>query len=257
MYDNQLIQSIVRVIYPYGKVRRVFRGTLRGVKFHVAPSMGFTFAAGFDDMNWLFLAGQIHSGSVVYDVGANRGQMSMFLSSVVGNEGKVYSFEPMMDMLNEAERNIILNGMENVEFCPIALAASNGSCVFKYSPEYSTQGKLGGVEESYTVPGAASIDVETRTLDSMIEEGIERPDFMKIDVEGAAGAVLEGAAHLLDEYHPDIYIELHGPDEQKAVSEHLASRGYIFMNMDKEVVPDPLNGWHSPLWCTQNKTNKA
>jgi FkbM family methyltransferase len=254
MYDNQVVQSIVRVIYPYGKIRRVFRGALRGSKFHVAPSMGFTFAAGFDAMNWLFLSRNIRAGSVVYDVGANRGQMSMFFSRIVGEHGQVYSFEPMLDLLNEANKNIELNVIKNVEFFPVALAEKNGTGVFQYSPEFSTQGKLDGVEENYLVSGTTRVEVQTRTLDSMIEDGLERPDIIKIDVEGAAGKVLEGAGVLLDECNPNIYIELHGPVEQQAVSEHLATRGYIFMNMNREAVPNILDGWHSPLWCSVSKS---
>lgn len=259
MYGNQIVQRIVRTIYPYGKIRSVFRGTLRGMRFYVAPSMGFTFAAGFDSMNWSFFVGRISTGTVVYDIGANRGQMSMFLSSIVGKEGKVYSFEPVPEMLFEAKRNILLNNINNVDLLPFALAEKNGLAKFLYDSSHSTQGKLEEVETSYVVGSEEYIDVQTRSIDSLIDGGLPVPGFMKIDVEGAGAVLFEGAGRILEQYHPDIYIELHGPDEQKAVSDHLATRGYRFFSMDGKEIYDPLAYWNSSLWCTKKRslvTNK-
>ena len=72
---------------------------------------------------------------------------------------------------------------------------------------------------------------------------------LKIDVEGGAGAVLAGAQTLLALHRTTIYIELHGPEEQKAVRELLAKSGYQAQTLSGEVVSDPTAGWFSPLVC--------
>ena len=58
-------------------------------------------------------------------------------------------------------------------------------------------------------------------LDQYIWENWPPPQFLKIDVEGGAGAVLRGARSLIAHHRPTIYLELHGPEEQEAVRELL------------------------------------
>ena len=41
---RSLLNRAVRVAYPFGVVRGIHRGPLRGMKYRVAPGMGFTYA---------------------------------------------------------------------------------------------------------------------------------------------------------------------------------------------------------------------
>lgn len=79
-------------------------------------------------------------------------------------------------------------------------------------------------------------------------ESLPRPDFLKIDVEGAGAAVLCGARHLLMEASPIIFMELHGPEERQAVKE-LKDIGYAFSNLAGEKIADPVETWCSPILC--------
>ena len=63
-------------------------------------------------------------------------------------------------------------------------------------------------------------------LHELLAEGQRPPAFMKIDVEGGAAEVLAGARMLLERFHPTIYIELHGSEEQMAVNVHQIARGF-------------------------------
>ena len=87
-------------------------------------------------------------------------------------------------------------------------------------------------------------------LDDLLREECP-PDLIKIDVEGAAAAVLRGAARILDERGPSVYVELHGPEEQAGIRDELLSRGYVAYSSTGEVVADPVNRWVSPLWCVK------
>jgi hypothetical protein len=74
---------------------------------------------------------------------------------------------------------------------------------------------------------------------------------IKIDVEGGAAAVLRGAARILDERGPGVYLELHGPEEQAGVRDELLARGYVARTVSGEIISDPVTRWASPLWCVK------
>jgi hypothetical protein len=112
-----------------------------------------------------------------------------------------------------------------------------------------TQGHLIDVEPSYTRPNAKTISVRAVRLDDYTSENWPTPQFLKIDVEGGADAVFAGAQTLLALHRTTIYIELHGPEEQKAVRELLAKSGYQAQTLSGEEVSDPTAGWFSPLVC--------
>ena len=84
-------------------------GPLRGIKFIVAPSMGLTFIFGYDSMNWSFFRKHLSKGMVIFDIGANRGQMGLFFSREVGPTGQVYCFEPMTHLAAELKKNLDVN----------------------------------------------------------------------------------------------------------------------------------------------------
>jgi hypothetical protein len=71
-----------------------------------------------------------------------------------------------------------------------------------------------------------TISVRTVRLDDYSLVGWPAPQFIKIDVEGAAGAVFRVAQSLIEGKRPIIYIELHGPEEQEAVRDLLKTFRY-------------------------------
>ncbi len=148
-------------------------------------------------------------GSVVFDVGANIGQYSLLASKLVGEGGQVYAFEPSPDVLNKLQENIKLNSAENIEVVAKAVTAKSGRMQFYTASEQGNQG-VGSLlpAEAYRAHtrSADSIDVEALTLDDFCEDrGIERVDFLKIDVEGFDLEVLKGAGKLM-ERNPDLVV---------------------------------------------------
>lgn len=243
-----MLSRLARAAYPYGRVRRVLRGPARGARFTVAPGIAVSFALGTDAAAPRHFARWIRPGMAVYDVGANKGQMTLVFASLVGPSGRVVAFEPAPDEFGQLVRNVGLNQFGWVRTMAAAAAESAGTMVFTYSADLPSQGKLRDVEVTYEIPGAKSFTVPTVSLDDVARE--ERPpDVLKIDVEGGAAAVLRGARRLLDEIRPRIYIELHGPEEQSGLRDELQLRGYRLLTMDGRTVTDPVAEWHSPLWC--------
>ena len=70
--------------------------------------------------------------------------------------------------------------------------------------------------------------VPSTTLDSCIygEKGLRPPSVVKIDVEGAELEVLHGASRALSEFHPKIFLEIHGTQLHSDCRAFLTARGY-------------------------------
>ena len=239
--------GLVRLFFPYGAVRRVLTGPVRGSRYVVEPGMGFSYAVGFERPLLSFLRRKLRPGMTVYDVGANRGQMALFFARAVGRQGRVLSFEPAPTAYSSLVRNLALNGADNVEPHNVAVGAAVEIAAFHFEEERPTEGFLTTARQD--LPGTRSFDVQVRTLDALVAGGAPRPDLVKIDVEGAARGVLEGARGVLDACSPSIYVELHSADEQAAVRDELAARGYTIERLDGRRVVDPTAEWVSPLWC--------
>jgi tRNA (adenine57-N1/adenine58-N1)-methyltransferase len=58
------------------------------------------------DAGWLLLHSNIKNGSIVGEVGSGSGAFTFLLASIVGKEGKVYSFERRKEHLEKAKNNL-------------------------------------------------------------------------------------------------------------------------------------------------------
>lgn len=243
------------MIYPYGSVRTVLRGPARGARFTVSPAMGVNYALGTHAAIPRELANLIRPGMTVFDVGANEGQMALAFARLVGPTGAVVAIEPAPECFAALQRNIALSGAHNIRPLQAALSDSPGVAELLFYPEARTQNKLATVEQTYR-PGAPPqrVKVEAITLDRLAKaEGM--PDFVKIDVEGAAAAVLRGARDTVASGAPIIYLELHGPEEQAGVRDSLLPAGYSARRADGSLVRDPAAAWASPLICRKEQAD--
>src|SRR5262249_44856357 len=144
-----------------------------------------------------------HQGSVVLDVGANVGIVTLPLARAVGPQGQVHAFEPHPEVRQRLKRNVALNNLSNVTICGDAVGAVPGP-----APLYGNGTGNGGAASLAPGPTLGeTFTVEVRTLDSYTAD-LPRVDLIKIDVEGADFAVLEGARETMRRWKPAIYIEV-------------------------------------------------
>ena len=241
-------QQLARLLFPHGSHRRVLRGPARGMRFVVEDGIGVSYAIGTDAAAPRHFAQWVRPGMTVYDVGANKGQMALLFASLVGTAGRVVAFEPAPVEFASLTRNLDMNSLDHVRPVQIAAADVEGELAFAYASDRPTQGKLVDVELTYTPPSDDTIAVRACCLDDMLDEE-PPPNVIKIDVEGAAAAVLRGAVRVLEEAAPPIFLELHGPEEQAGVRDEILTRGYVAQTLDGARVDDPTAAWYSPLWC--------
>jgi FkbM family methyltransferase len=150
----------------------------------------------------------VTKGMTVIDVGANIGYYTLLSARLVGNNGKVYAFEPEPQNYALLVRNIELNDYKNV--IPVNQAVSNkmGKAALFLNREAGAHGMLPDRENIIGVT-----TVETVNLDEYFK-GREYPlDIIKIDVEGAELAVLKGMPNIIRKNdNLKIFTELFWPE---------------------------------------------
>ncbi|MDF1851219.1 MAG: FkbM family methyltransferase [Verrucomicrobiales bacterium] len=189
----------------------------------------------------------VRPGEVVFDIGANFGMFTRFLSETVGSEGKVVSFEPTRDMFLVLESNCKALGLRNVSCQNLALSESPGRASLRIPKR--EDGTLNHYEATLVPQQAGeSTDseevlnsVELQSVDSFCESnGIDEIHFIKCDVEGHEIAVLKGAEKMIRKCHPEILIEINEPLEDGAhgseVRDLVISLGYDIQIYENEQI---------------------
>ena len=144
-------------------------------------------------------------GMVAFDVGANIGKYTKLFSLLVGGSGKVFAFEPDPRSAERVRKLVAESALDNVTIINQAVAESPGKVTLNQFPdEYCSWNSLGRphMEDprnpSQFVPIVSSVEVEAVTLDDFCRaHGIDRIDYLKLDVEGAEFRALQGARDLL------------------------------------------------------------
>jgi len=138
---------------------------------------------------------KIDRGMVVVDVGANVGYYSLLASRLVGEDGKVFAFEP--DPYNYALliKNLRANVCKNVFPTRMAVLNRSGTMeLFRDKQNYGAHSLFKAAVRNLH----NSTLVKTVSLDEFFR-GKERPiDIVKIDVQGSEVGVFEGMHKIID-----------------------------------------------------------
>lgn len=155
-------------------------------------------------------------GGTFLDVGAHVGFYTLLGSRLVGPEGRVWSFEPDPTNAGFLREHVRLNDAGNVQVREVAMAREAGSARFG--------GGTGSGTGRLTDTGDRA--VRTVALDPFcVEHGIT-PTAVKMDVEGAEAAVIEGGSQVLRQARPVIFLSTHGPEAHGRSTELLRELGY-------------------------------
>jgi len=197
----------------------ILRGPLRGKKWIVGAASHAYWVGTYEVDILNAFAASIAQDATIYDVGANVGIYSLLASSRTGASGKVYAFEPLERNLRYLRRHMTLNHVQNCDILETAICDSEGTRQFARAAQDFSMGHFSSEGEML---------VPTTTLDSCIygEKGLRPPSVAKIDVEGAELEVLQGASRALSEFHPKIFLEIHGTQLHSDCRTFLVAKGY-------------------------------
>lgn len=161
---------------------------------------------------------EIPRGAVVVDAGGNIGNHSCFFS-LFCNASVIHVFEPQRIAFGILKRNMELNRCRNVIPHNEALGSAPGQVSF-VDQMIANCGSL-----SFVPAEMSENSYPATTVDLL---GLDRLDFMKIDVEGAEYGVLCGAEQTISKFHPTIFMEFK-PDAPAyaQTKEFLDRNGYV------------------------------
>jgi FkbM family methyltransferase len=210
------------------------------------------------------IAHLVKPGMVVFDIGANIGAHTLRLAKLVGVTGKVVAFEPTRWAFAKLTRNASLNPTLNLKLENMGLADFNGNRQVRIRTRWTLgrEGPNDVEEESFHF---------VRLDDYVSGHGVDRLDFMKLDVDGSEYKVLAGAASTLKLCQPIIILEIAPAvlekfgDSPEALLELLHASGYQFsletdlsrrLASTAEVLASLPAGWSNNLICWPPSTSQ-
>ena len=133
----------------------------------------------------------IKTGDIVVDVGSNIGIHTMYFSKLVGDEGKVYSFEPEPNNFMLLKKNVEFNKCKNVIIEQKAVSNRTGKI------KLSISDSMAGHRISNLDLDETTIKIDCVSLDDYFKNNMHNIDFIKTDAEGFDGNVIQGAQKIL------------------------------------------------------------
>jgi FkbM family methyltransferase len=175
----------------------------------------------FDDL--------VRPGDVVIDVGAHRGVYSDRLSRLVGDTGRVHSFEPNPDGL--AVLRSVARHRRNITIHAMALSDRRGAAsLLRPVVTGARVNAMSSLSNPMVEAGSHdSVSVRVGRLDDELRSEPARIVLIKIDVEGHEHEVLDGGHELIDKSRPYLVIEIEQRHRQRPLAETfewLSNRGY-------------------------------
>jgi FkbM family methyltransferase len=151
----------------------------------------------------------LKEGMQIGEFGANIGYYALLASNLIGNQGKIYAFEPSPVNFKELKQNITLNKKESY-FNLINKGVGAENAVMKFY--ISTKGNMSSFikrEESGEIKNIKVIDVEVIKADEYFKD---KPlDFVRMDVEGFETDIIKGMHEILSRpgKPSGLFIEVH------------------------------------------------
>lgn len=180
-----------------GRARRIPVGVAAGLRLEVDPAAPVHVYLGTAEVEIApALRRLARPGVRAFDIGGHNAYYAMVLARLTGEPVVSFEFDP--EGIARMSRNLALN------------------------PDVASRVT---VQQAYL----ADVDDEAAgayRLDTLVRsQGFAWPGFLKIDVEGAEGAVLRGAPEVLSR-KPALVIETHGPGPEDECADVLLPLGY-------------------------------
>lgn len=209
---------------------------------------------------------EVKKGDVVLDIGANIGYYTLIAAKLVGENGKVFAFEPDPTNFAILKKNVELNGYKNVVLVQKAVSNKTGKLKLYLSEDNLADHQIYDSHED-----RQSIEIEATRLDDYFKNYNGKIDVIKMDIEGAEGGAIQGMYSLLQknknvkiitEFWPMGLKEFGvGPDEYlKSLIKH-NFKLYHINEKEKKIEPiqsakllekyTPEKGDHTNLLCVK------
>jgi FkbM family methyltransferase len=217
-----------------------------GLKLSLLPNCGdsFTFYENMIQRCYFTNGVTLMPGSTVVDIGANFGAFAVLAGSIVGLQGRVIAFEPIAKTFARLQKNIELNGLNNVDCHQAAIDSGEGPITFQvydksaYATAHHIHFKECGLHDTIETASCLTLDKAFEYLK------IDRINLLKVDCEGSEYGIFDtlspGVAAKIDQ----IALEVHhvpgtSPDH---LAERLETLGFSVI--------------YGPIWVAFNRASQ-
>lgn len=185
----------------------------------------------------------VKPGDVVIDCGANLGYHTVTLGKLVGNFGKVISFEPQRLIYQQMCGNVFLNELRNV----VALNNAVGDSEKEIQMERIDYSGV-DINIGCTKLGDGGDRARMLTLDGVVESlGLANYNisFIKADIQGCEVMMLDGAAKLIARCRPHMFVEVEGwlrsfGQTEDTLKKKLIDMGYVLVQIQNDWPTDHI-----------------
>lgn len=217
--------------------QRIWAGPLRGhgivTSWHDYPAA----ILGYTERPLLaWFAQNVRPGETWLDVGAHYGYTAIALCRLVGLQGRVFAFEPMLSTAGYLAQTRQLNQFHQMMVLPLALAASGSLCLQQLPT-------VRGMVDSTMQGRERRETILVTSLDHLWPQvcGTQSQiDGIKIDVQGMELEALRGMAGLLRKHQPKLVVEVHRGVNRAELLDLIESQGYLRRGVPVEPVTDEV-----------------
>jgi FkbM family methyltransferase len=185
---------------------------------------------------------KLSPGDIFFDVGAHVGIYAIYGARWVGENGRVYAFEPTPATVELLKRHTKINPEgQRIQVIAAAAGAESGTASM-LAQSVDVQNTL--CARSERLPNAQVCRVPVVSLDDFAREHSVIPSLVKIDTEGWELHVLRGASALLKAAKADFVVEIHPYAWEQAGYGRSDFESFL---AEHRLTPVPLTGQTSPL----------
>lgn len=185
---NPLLAGISNFVYKHFKPNGIILISVQKHKMYLHPG----YVLGFERFETELFKSLVKKGMVVVDIGAYVGYYTLIAADLVGENGKVFAFEPDPSNYALLLKNIEANACKNVFPVQKAVSDRNERLQLFLSEENKAGHRL---YDSYD--GRESITVWATSLDRFLEGKDCKVGLIKMDIEGSEMAALKGMTETL------------------------------------------------------------
>jgi len=201
----------------------------------------------FDPIETSFVKNELKKDQIVLDIGAGVGYYTLLFADIVGENGKVFAFEPEPKNYNLLKKNVKLNNYKNIILKNLAVSNVTGKTKL-YISDYPFMHSILPSSSSKNSIKIPSIKLDDFFKDKDIRKKIS---FIKVDTEGYDLQVLHGGNKLLEENnYLKLIIEFNPSPVEKAGSSSLDLLNFLkikgfsinYVNHEKERI-EPVDNF--------------
>jgi FkbM family methyltransferase len=257
IFKSLLISISAKILLPILNKKTKIHHGIGGLKYHIYSSSALDKHIVSNGIlpEYICCTNQLKfaSDSVMFDIGANAGFVSCVLATKYAINGQVHAYEPDNQNMQQLEKNRELNSLSNLTTHKIALQDDHNKTKTTFYIRRLVDSDFNenrGLSSTLKIPlgQISEREVDCSTLDNeVLRLGINRLDFIKIDVEGGEFPVLKGAENAITKFHPVIQWEYSNAIDELAKVNNteqsfnfLKSLGYLQYQIKDEQFLIPL-----------------